>query len=210
MIAGIIGVPSRVEMISELRDIISPSVDSVEVFMDHQRNGNWWNLSRAIATLTAQARQGEPVIIMTDDAITVPDWRERWERIHAQAQNSIYSLFSRQRFLFNQTNLFRGYITKCQARGFYDLAFILIDKPNFIQDVQHWFDSGGKDTPLVIRRQSHLDVVMQQYLIAHNIQWTISLPTIFDHRESKSTMGHTIGGSPFYVGRSHEIPFRTS
>jgi hypothetical protein len=201
MIAGIIGVPTRIEMIKELRDIISPSVDSVDIFMDHQWKGHWWNLSRAICALTAKAKQGEPVLLMTDDAITVPDWRERWEIIHAKAGNTIYSLFSRQRFLFNDQNLLRGYITKCQHRGFYDLAFILIDKPNFIQDVQHWFDNGGKDTPPVIRRQSHLDVVMQEYLIAHNIQWTISTPTIFDHRDSKSTMGHTIGFSPFYVGR---------
>ena len=200
MIAGIIGVPSRIEIIEDLAAIIRPSVDHLEVFMDHERRGTWWNQARTIRALTAKAAPGEPVLIMTDDAITVPDWRERWERIHSQAHNSIYSLFTRQRFLFKDENVRRGYVTKCQPRGFYDQAFILIDQPGFMDKVQAWFDGGGKDLPSVAPRKTHLDVVMQEYLIAHNMPWTTSVPTIFDHRNVKSTLGHAVGVSPWYVG----------
>lgn len=200
MIAGIIGVPSRTDIIDDLAAIIRPSVDRLEIFMDYERRGTWWNQSRAVRQLTAQAAAGQPVLVMTDDAVTVPDWRERWERIHAKAQNDIYTLFTRQRFLFKEPNLSRGYVTKCQPRGFYDQAMIFIDKPNFMQSVQAWYEAGGKNHPAVAPRKTHLDVVMQEYLIAHNMPWTITVPTIFDHRDVKSTLGHAVGKSPYYVG----------
>lgn len=200
MIAGIIGVPSRARMIEDLAAVIRPSVDALEVFMDYDRRGTWWNQSRALRELSAKAAPGQPVLLMTDDAITVPDWRERWSRVHARARNSIYTLFTRQRFLFKEANLAAGYVTKCQARGFYDQAMIFIDRPDFMQSVETWFAAGGKDHPAVAPRRSHLDVVMQEYLIAHKIPWTITVPTLFDHRDVKSTLGHSVGKSPYFVG----------
>lgn len=205
MIAGIIGVPSRANIIENLATIIQPSVDNLNVFMDYEHRGTWWNQSRAIRQLTAQATPGQPVLLMTDDAITVPDWRERWERIHAKAQNNIYTLFTRQRFLFKAEYMQQGYITKCQPRGFYDQAMIFIDQPNFMQSVQYWFDAGGENHPAVAPRKKHLDVVMQEYLISHNIPWTITVPTIFDHRDVKSTLGHAVGKSPCYVGNHNRL-----
>jgi hypothetical protein len=202
MIAGIIGVPARKDIIKDLANTIEPSVDKLEIFMDYDRYGTWWNQARAIEKLTSEARPSEPVIIMTDDVITVADWRERWEQIHLKAQNTIYTLFSRQRFLFKPENINRGFITKCQAKGFYDQAMIFIDEPNFMQSVQTWFDGGGKNHPAVAPRKKHLDVVIQEYLIAHNKPWTITTPTLFDHREVKSTLGHAVGKSPYYIGGS--------
>ena len=168
--------------------------------MDHDRRGTWWNQDRAIRSLTADAKPGQPVLLMTDDAVTVPDWRERWEAIHAKARNDIYTLFTRQRFLFTPKNIANGFVTKCQPRGFYDQAMIFIDKHDLMQSVQSWFDSGGKDSPAVAPRRTHLDVVMQEYLIAHRMPWTVTVPTLFDHRDVKSTLGHSVGKSPHYVG----------
>jgi hypothetical protein len=205
MIAGIIGVPSRAAQIEKLTSVIAPSVDRVEVLMDHQYKGNWWNHSRGLELLK-EAKPGEPVLIMTDDAVTVPDWRERWERIHYEAQNSIYSLLTLQRHVFNPENLQRGYVTKCQPRGFYDVAVIYIDRQTFHDDVKRWFyNEGGSRHPKVVKRATHLDVVIQEYLIEHNIPWTITVPTLFDHADLPSTLSHSSAGSPNYVGQSRSF-----
>lgn len=203
MIAGIVGVPERAAQISELVDMLSPTVDRVKLFLDHDHRGTWWNQARTIREMTAAARPGEPVLITTDDAVTFPQWRRHWEMINAKARNRIYTMFSRQRFLFKPENLKRGYVTKCQERGFYDVAMIFIDYPDLIDRVEDWFESGGRVHPKVIKRQTHLDVVIQEYLITHNIPWTITIPTLFDHRTIKSSLGHNIGLSPFYLGKTH-------
>lgn len=200
MIAGIIGVPSRMKLIEENIKIIGRSVDRIEVFLDEERRGNWWNSSRAVTNLTAKARPSEPVMFLTDDAVTVPDWRERWEQVHHEAKNTMYTMFTRQKHLFTPENVKRGWVTKCQARGWYDVAWIVIDRPSFMQDVMEWFEHGGRELPSVKPRARHLDVVIQEYLIAHQLPWTITVPTLFDHRPVKSTLGHAIGQSPWYVG----------
>ena len=201
MITGIVAVPERKAHVKELDDLIRPSVDSLRVFWDYRHQGHWFNYSRCLATLLAEARDGEPVLVATDDVTTVPDWRERWERIHAEAKNDIYTLFSRQRHVFTPENVARGFVTRCQPKGFYDPAVILIGQRDLLTRVSSWFhDEGGKDAPSVKRRSSHFDVVLQEYLISQGKAWTIATPSLFDHKSIKSTMGHTVGGSPCYVG----------
>lgn len=200
MIAGIVGVPKRLDLIDRLTALIEPQVDHLHVFLDNEYRGNWWNMSRTIKDLTNRAKPNEPVLIMTDDVTTVPDWRTHWERIHAQAKNDIYCLFSRQRFLFTASNMARGYVTKAQKRGFYDQAFILINQPTLIDDVLNWFLGPGKLARGVVGRERHLDVVIQEYLLTKNKPWTITVPTLFNHLPVQSTLGHKVGVSPYFVG----------
>ena len=200
MIAGIVGVPKRLDLIERLAALIEPQVDHLQVFLDHDYQGNWWNTVRTWRDLTRRAKPNEPVLVMTDDVTTVPDWRSRWERIHSQAQNDIYSLFTRQRFLFTAANLDRGYVTKVQRRGFYDQAVILINQSTLIDDVLDWFNGPGRTAPGVVGRERHLDVVIQEFLINKNKPWTITVPTLFNHLPVRSTLGHTVGESPYFVG----------
>ena len=86
------------------------------------------------------AKKDEPVLIMTDDVTTVPDWRERWEKIHEAAGSEIYCLFTRKRHLFKEENLKRGFVTGVHLRGFYDQATIYINRPSLINDVIKWFN----------------------------------------------------------------------
>lgn len=200
MIAGIVGVPSRSEHISDLRRIIEPEVDSVHIFMDEDYKGHWWNLRRTIESMTSMAKTGEPVLILSDDAITIPGWRSAWEKIHSCSNDKIYILFGRQRHLFSEDNIRRGYVKKVQLRGFYDQAFVLIDQGDFMERVIDWFNDKGRLHRRLVRRSKHLDVVIQEYLTVHNIPWTISTPSIFNHKQIDSTLGHPIGGSPCYIG----------
>lgn len=200
MIAGVITIPSRKLALEELRSLIAPSVDRFEVFTDEYRQGHWFNYARCMTAMLDAAKPGEPVLVMTDDATTVPDWRERWEWLHNKARNDIYVLFNRQRHLFNPENMARGYVTGCPLRGYYDQATIFINQHGLMTNVLRWFEHEGKMHPRVRLRQKHLDVVVQEYLIAHNKQWTVSVPTLFDHKPIKSSLGHNVGGSPYYIG----------
>lgn len=211
MIAGIIGVPSRQEIIEDLLTLIRPSVDHVEVFMDTEYRGNFWNVSRAYKSLISRGKQGEPVLITTDDAITVPNWRERWEAIHNKAQNDIYCLFNRRSHLFTPDNVNRGYVTKCQYGGYYDVASIFIDNQTLMEGWQTWHNqqtaTGSAETESykIKRIRKHFDVSIQEYLISLNKPWTIATPTLFDHRPGPSTIGHSIPGSPYYVGGENRL-----
>lgn len=200
MIAGVITVPSRKTALEELRSLIEPSVDRFEVFTDEFRQGHWFNYARCMTAMLDKAGKDEPVLILTDDATTVPDWRDNWERIHKRAQNNIYVLFNRQRHLFNAQNITRGYVTGCQLRGYYDQATIFINQQGLMTNVLNWFHSEGYLHPRVYKRQKHLDVVVQEYLITHNMPWTMTIPTLFDHKPIKSTLGHDVGASPLYIG----------
>jgi hypothetical protein len=186
--------------VEKLSALVAPSVDNLTVLWDHNRNGHWWNYERALETLIDSAKPGEPVLIMTDDATTVPDWRERWERIHAQAQDQIYVLFGRQKHLFTPENVARGYVTKVQPKGYYDQAAIFIDQHGLMGRIREWLAGPGRSNPVVMRRGKWLDVMVQEYLIQHRIPWTIATPSLFDHAAIASTLGHDVGGSPCYVG----------
>ena len=48
---------------------------------------------------------------------------------------------------------------------------------------------------------SHYDLIVQEYFVFHNLSWTIATPTLFDHQDVPSTLGHpSIKGSPAYIG----------
>mgnify|MGYP006405804161 FL=1 len=155
--------------------------------------------------MLTNAEKGEPVLLMTDDAITISGFRKLWEDIHYVEQSSLYTLFSRQRNLFTEENVARGYVTKVQPRGFYDIAAIYIDQQDLPRKVLSWlFDSDIDSLPPRVRKLRsqgrHIDVVIQDYFVYHDIPWTITTPTLFDHQATKSTLGHNVGGSPRYIG----------
>ena len=201
MRAGVITIPSRRAEVEELRALIAPSVDSFEIFEDTAMKGHWFNYARCLEEMLNKARHKEPVLILTDDATTVPNWRQLWQQIHIKAQNNIYVLFNRKRnLLLNLENIARGYVTGCHPRGYYDQATIFINHQGLTKKILNWFDLEGQYHPKVSRRKKHLDVVIQEYLILNGMQWTVSVPSLFDHRLVKSSLGHTVGGSPNYIG----------
>jgi len=205
MIAGVITVPGRAKALQRLLDIVAPEVRSVEVFMDEERRGYTWNYGRMFRTMLPKTPVDEPVLLMTDDAITIPGWYDRWLKIHGEAQTDLYTLFGRQHHLFKQENLDRGYITKVQARGWYDQGSIFINQQTLPSRLDGWFFSGGREWMNERRKMSanHFDLRIQAYFVSHEIPWTITTPTLFDHQDVPSTLGHpTIKGSPAYVGHS--------
>jgi len=201
LVAGIVGVPQRAWMIEELRALVEPHVDSLVVYMDEERKGCLWNMHRAIQETAARARDGEAALVMTDDAITVPGWRDRYERIAQEVDAAAYCLFSRQRHVFKPENLARGYTYGVHRGGFYDLATVYIRQRTLIPRVRQWYATRGQFRKSVATRAHHPDILIQEYLVAHEIPWVVSAPSLFDHREGRSTIGHKIGRSPCYIGR---------
>jgi hypothetical protein len=200
MKGGVITTGDRPQYLNPLLDILLPVIPDMQVFLDIDKRGHWWNLSRTMSSMLNSAQNGEPVLICCDDVITVPDWRERWERIHAAAQCNIYCMASRRRHLFKPSIMNQGYITGCIPRGYYDWATIFIDQQGLMERVLAWFEAGGRYTYPVIKRQKHLDVVIQEYLIDHRQAWVTTVPCLFDHIGSSSVMNHSIGRVPVYVG----------
>jgi hypothetical protein len=200
MKAGVITVKGREKSLLNLRNLIEPNVDEFTVFIDVERRGQAWNLSRCMKEMIDSAKKDEPVLIMTDDVITVKDWRKRWEAIHKQANNTIYTFFSRQRVSFKPQNLARGYVTGYNRRGFYDQAVIYINQHGLTDRINEWFNNQGKISIKPTYRQKWYDVIIQEYLIENKIPWTLSTPTLFEHVGDKSTVGHSIGKSVQYVG----------
>lgn len=205
MIAACISVPKRRHYVEELRSLIEPSVDRFVNFEDTEYVGPWPNMVRMYRLLD-DAPKGCPVLMMTDDAITVPGWRDCWEEVHARAKSQRYTLFGRQRHIFKPENIERGYVTGCFPRSFYDQAAIFIDQPGFIGAVLNWWELAGKRIPALAKRlgtrpgRRSLDVVIQEYMVANDVDWTITTPSIFDHRPGPSTLSNSIGQSPCYIG----------
>lgn len=199
MRAAVITTPQRSQYRDALLAVLQPQVESVRLFVDEERRGNTWNLSRCMREMLDGAKADEPILITCDDVITVPDFRRRWERIHAEARNTVYTFMSRQRFLFKEANLRRGWVTKAQARGFYDHAVIYLNQHGLMDRIEAWFRSTGRYV-IPPARAKHLDVIIQDYFIDQNLPWTLSTPTLFDHVGTVSNLGHNIGGSPCYVG----------
>lgn len=48
-------------------------------------------------------------------------------------------------------------------------------------------------------RQKHHDVILQDYMVEHNIPWTVSVPTLVEHIGVVSTMKHQVGKSILYM-----------
>ena len=206
MRAGVITIPRRLAALQRLLDVVEPEVEAVEIFIDKEHRGHTWNYGRMFQAMLDKALIDEPILLMTDDAITIPGWRDRWLRIHQDADSDLYTLFGRQRHLFKDENLRRGYITKVQARGWYDQGAIFINQQRLPEMVQRWFESGGREYMNAKRAKSsnHFDLVVQEYFVYHNIPWTITTPSLFDHHEVASTLGHSsIGGSPAYIGHEN-------
>lgn len=201
MIAAIMSVPRRAEAVQALRALIEPHVRDVLVFEDTAYQGQAWNYSRVLCGALPIAKTNEPVLVLTDDATTVPDWYAHWTALHAAARHDLYCLFTRQRHLFKPEYLATGYVKKVHKGGFYDQAAVFINKPSLGWDVAAWFARYGSTWPGLRNRAQHYDVVVQEYLIAHDLPWVVSVPTLFDHRQDlKSVLGHRIGGSPRFIG----------
>ena len=202
MIAGIIGVPKRAESIKNLSELIAPSVDRLEVFMDENYRGMTWNSMRAHSTLLSQAKLDEPVLIMTDDVTTVPDWRERWEKIHAEANDRIYCLYAAKRHLFKPQNLARGWVKGHFRRCYYDPAVILVNQHDLVDRVEAWKLNWTPPSEWARKKSARwFDWRIQYYLEDRKIPFTITTPTLLDHLLIKSTLGHAWSeGSPHYVG----------
>jgi len=203
MRVGIITVEGRGEYLNALTQVLRPEVDDIKIFTDtgiNNHTGHFYNLKRCMTEMLDGAKKDEPILITTDDVITVPGWRKYWEKIHSRAQNNIYVLMARQHHLFTPGNISRGYITKCQLRGYYDHATIFINQNGLMDKVLTWFNSVGKNTKPLLKRGKWLDVIIQEYLIYHKMPWTITIPTLFNHIGTVSTLGNNIGGSPDYIG----------
>lgn len=211
MIVGIVAIPARQNHVLQLMQRLEPHARKIQVFWDTQRKGTWWNQTRAMALLK-QANPGEPVMITTDDGVCVPDWHERWQAIHAEAQDSIYSLYCGSPAVFTADSIKRGYNTGLHRNGFYDVAMIFIDQPTFLDDAKRWlFMENGLHDKWIHHRHivkkdgsyQHLDYVMEGYLLAKKRPWTVTTPTLFDHAQLKSTMSHGTFQSPNYIGKPH-------
>ena len=212
MKAAIVAVRSRSQHVDQLAAVLQGGVDSLDVFWDDKRQGAWWNYSRTIEVMTGKAKPGEPVLICTDDAVTVPDWRDRWEALHSTAQAQRYCLFHGSKDLITPENLERGYAEGILYRAWCDQAMVLIDQPTLMQDFKRWlwFDNGLHSKWLHHRkivaakgRLQYIDIATEGYLIAKKLSWVAACPTIFDHAPLASITGHRVGEykSPSYVGK---------
>lgn len=197
MIAGVITTPNRQQYLYELIPQIAPHVDKYFIFNDTQRQGQVFNLRRCMATVLPLAKPNEPVLITTDDVTAVPDWKERFARLRQQVDSPIYQFFTRQRHLLKYRD--QGYAKGIFKRGFYDQAFILINQHDLIPKIDAWFESRGR-TIMPEARQKHYDVVIQEYLVDNEIEWVVTVPTLFEHVGDLSTLGHSVGASICFAG----------
>jgi hypothetical protein len=199
LIAGIITTPHRQEYLARLLPIITPVADRVLIFNDLTYRGHWWNLERCLRATGEAAGDDRIMLVTTDDVIAPPDWWERWQMIHAEAQGDIYTFMARQRHLFSDENLARGWVKGIQPRGFYDHAMLFLGRPRIIDEALAWLESEGRAL-MPEARQKHLDVVIQDYLVHTGQPWVVTIPTLFDHVGERSVVGHGIGHSYRYVG----------
>jgi hypothetical protein len=197
MIAGIITTPKRQQYLMDLIKVIAPQVDKLIIYNDEEKRGHTWNYKRCVKETTALAKPNEPVLIMTDDVITVPDWRKRFEDLQKEIPNEIYTFFTRQKNLLKHSD--KGFYKACIPRGFYDQAIVYINQQDLMDNVDEWFIKKGQFI-IPEKRAKHFDVVIQSYLIDIGQEWVVTVPTLFDHIGAVSTLGHNIGGSIAYIG----------
>ncbi len=199
MKAAICTVESRLDnYVADLLKVIEPYCE-VKLYIDYERKGHTWNYKRMFREMLENAKKDEPILLMTDDVITIPKWKQYWQDIHEKAKGDIYVLFSRQRHLFKDININRGYITKCQKRGLYDQAVIYINGQHLPDYVENWYEKIGKKV-MTKQRQKHWDVVIQDAIVDMNKEYTILTPSLFEHIGDKSTLGHSIGRAVKYIG----------
>ena len=83
MKAGVITIPERGEPLRCLLNVLEPEIGAVSIFCDDGRKGQFWNYWRMFSSMLSNAGEDEPVLLMTDDAMTVPGFWEMWNGIHA-------------------------------------------------------------------------------------------------------------------------------
>ena len=198
MIAGVITTPNRQQYLTTLVPQISPFVDRFTIFCDTQRQGQVFNMRRCMKEMLESAKPDEPVLIMTDDVITVPDWHERFMRLRAEVPSEIYTFFTRRPHLIKYAE--QGYYKGMPPRGFYDQAVIYINQHDLITRIDQWFEWRGKTVIQPEHRQRHYDVVVQEYLIDNNIEWVTTIPCLFEHVGEVSSLGHNVGKAIAFVG----------
>ena len=198
MIAGIITTPNRQQYLTSLVPQISPYVDKLTIFCDLQRQGQPYNMRRCMKELLGSAQPNEPVLIMTDDVKTVPDWKARFERLQAEVASDIYVFFTRRPHLIKYET--QGYYKGSPLRGFYDQAVIYINQPDLVTQIDKWFEWRGKQVIKPEWRQRHYDVVIQDYLIDNKIEWVTTVPCLFEHVGEVSSLGHDIGKAISFIG----------
>ena len=198
MIAGIITTPNRQQYLAQLVPQIAPYVDKLSIFCDQQRQGQPYNMRRCMKELLESAKQDEPVLIMTDDVKTVPDWKVRFNKLRAEVPCDIYVFFTRRPHLIKY--LEQGYYKGTPARGFYDQAVIYINQHNLVTEIDKWFEWRGKQVIKPEWRQKHYDVVIQDYLIDNKKEWVTTVPCLFEHIGEVSSLGHDIGKAIAFVG----------
>ena len=196
MIAGVITTPNRQQYLYNLIPQIAPYVDKFLIFNDTNRQGQVYNQRRCLGTILPMAEQDEPVLVMTDDVTTVPDWKARFEALQREVPNDIYTFFTRKRNLAKYEG---GYVKGCIPRGFYDQAVIYINQHDLIPRIDKWMELRGKSV-IPEMRQRHYDVIVQEYLIDNGIEWVTAIPTLFEHIGDVSSLGHNVGKSISYIG----------
>lgn len=194
--AGIVTIPrERDAYLYPLVDVLKKSGCEVTLFVDHERRGHAWNLKRTLEAMLDDAENGEPVLVTMDDVITSPAWIDDWSHIHSIANTRLYSLFTRRPHLRKYED--KGYYKGIVKRGFYDVASIYIDQHGLTRKIHNWLQGdGGRLIPE--RRRRHYDVCIQDYFVHHGIEWTTTVPCLFEHIGDVSTMGHNVGRALSY------------
>lgn len=198
MKVGVVTIPNkRDSYLYPLIDVLEQSNCEVKLFVDYKMKGHTWNLSRTMDEMIENAEQDEPVLITADDVITNKIWLNDWNKIHNVAKNDIYTLFTRQRHLNKNEIIQKGYVTKVQPRGFYDPAVIYINQKGLIKNISDWLQDKEKCT-MSNKRKNHFDVCIQDYFIYKQKEWTITIPSLFEHIGDVSSLGHSVGKSINY------------
>lgn len=200
MKAGIITTPDRQEYLPQLVKLISPQVDVLKIFNDEKKQGHTYNLSRCMEDMLDNAQNGEPILIMCDDVTTVPDWKARFLDLHYKANGEIYCFMNRRRHLFTEENKARGYVKGIFPGAYYDHATVFINQQGLIGRIRKWQAEVGNEL-LGEKFAKHFDNVIQEYFVRNKQEWVVTTPTLFDHVGEVSALGHSIGGSPDYIGK---------
>jgi len=193
----------------QLVKLIAPFVDKLTIYNDILMRGrgemdkevkviNRWNLRRALKEQFDNAEEDEPVLFCCDDMTTTEDWYDRFMKLHKECNHDHYQFFTRLSRLFTTENMNRGYIKGTQGNGFYDAAFVMINRKGMTERIDVWFDRIGRHK--YKKRNAHYDNIIQDFLIHYDYPWVLTIPTLFEHIGEISSLGHKIGRSPKYVG----------
>lgn len=203
MKVGIVTIPNKRDMyLYPLIDVLEKSGCEVKLFVDYKRKGHAWNLQQTLEGMLDDAEKDEPVLITMDDVITDVNWINDWNNIYKKTKTDLYSLFTRRPHLKRYADV--GYYKGIVKRGFYDHASIYINQQGLNKKVQDWLQSEGK-TFISEKRKKHYDVCIQDYFIYHNIEWTTTVPCLFEHIGDISTLGHNIGKAISYKYEKRSI-----